>query len=145
MILYGRTMLASSIGLSEVLGAFLLFIGFAVRWVSLPLLALMLLTALVSLNGENILVLLKDLLSSDGFIRMETSTFSQSCVYFLMLLSLFFMGAGRYFSLDWFLYKSLDDKINDTKGWSKGVRVAENIRPAPLANSEANKNRISQI
>jgi len=47
--------LSSSIGWLEVIGAFLLLIGLAVRWISLPLLALLGLTALMALNGQDII------------------------------------------------------------------------------------------
>lgn len=135
-------LLANSIGLLEVMGAFLLFIGFAVRWISLPLLVLMVLTAFVALNGNNALVEIKSLLF--GYADMNSSPFSKALVYFLLLLSLFFMGAGRFFSLDWFIYSSLHNKINDSSGWAKGTKVGHDIKPAPLVNNEANKNRISQ-
>jgi len=137
-------MISLSIGLLEVIGAVFLFIGFAIRWISLPLLSVMALTAFISLNGENILNVMQSLLMNDGFMNVETTSFNKSVIYFLMLLSLFFMGAGRFFSVDWFLYRSLYDRIHDTSGWANGVRVAENIRPAPLVNHETNKNRISQ-
>ena len=49
-------LLTTSIGWLEIVGAFLLLIGFAVRWISLPLLALIILTAVVALNGESVVV-----------------------------------------------------------------------------------------
>ncbi len=42
---------------------------------------------------------------------MSTSAFSKALMYFLMLLSLFFMGAGRFFSVDWFLHRGMHKKI----------------------------------
>lgn len=105
------TVMGLSIGWLEVVGAFLLLIGFAVRWISLPLLALIILTAIVALNGENIIAALKGLLLSHGYTDMSGSAFSKALVYFLMLLTLFFMGAGRFFSVDWFLYRRLDKKV----------------------------------
>ena len=100
-----------AVGILEIAGAFLLFIGFAVRWISLPLLALVALTALVALNGENIFSALKDLLMTHGYTDMSNSSFGKAIVYFLMLLTLFFMGAGRFFSVDWFLYRRLQKRI----------------------------------
>ena len=101
----------TSIGWLEIVGAFLLLIGFAVRWVSLPLLALIILTAFVALNGESAVAAVKSLLTSHGYTDMSGSAFSKALVYFLMLLTLFFMGAGRFFSVDWFLHRKLDKKI----------------------------------
>jgi len=105
------TLLGLSIGWLEVVGAFLLLIGFAVRWVSLPLLALIILTAIVALNGESVITAVKSLLSNHGYTDMSGSAFSKALVYFLMILTLFFMGAGRFFSVDWFLHRKLDRKI----------------------------------
>ena len=101
-----------AIGGLEVIGALLLFIGFAVRWVSLPLLALIALTALIALNGEDIFATLKSLLMTHGYTDMSNTPFGKAIIYFIMLLTLFFMGAGRFFSVDWFLYRRLQSKIN---------------------------------
>ena len=54
---------------------------------------------------------LKTMLMTHGYTDMSSSAFSKSIVYFLMLLTLFFMGAGRFFSVDWFLHRRLDKKI----------------------------------
>jgi hypothetical protein len=32
--------------------------------------------------------------------------------YFVMLIALFFMGAGRWISLDWFIYRAMVQKVN---------------------------------
>lgn len=105
------TLLSLSIGWLELIAAFLLFIGFAVRWISLPLLALVMLTAMLALNGESGIDAAKGLLNTHGYTDMSGSAFSKSLVYFLALLTLFFMGAGRFFSVDWFLYRKLKKKI----------------------------------
>jgi hypothetical protein len=34
--------------------------------------------------------------------------------YFVMLIALFFMGGGRWVSLDWFIYRSLVQKANSS-------------------------------
>lgn len=104
-------MLPALVGGLEIVGAFLLLIGFAVRWISLPLLFLIGLTAFMALNGQDIITTLKELFATHGYTDMSTSAFSKALMYFLMLLSLFFMGAGRFFSVDWFLYRSLQNKI----------------------------------
>lgn len=99
------------VGGLEIAGAFLLLIGFAVRWISLPLLALIALTGLVALNGQDIVGALKEMLMTHGYTDMSDSGFAKSVIYFLMLLTLFFMGAGRFFSVDWFLHHGLQKKI----------------------------------
>ncbi len=99
------------IGGLEIIAAFFLLIGFAVRWISLPMLALVGLTALSALHGQDIVSAFKDLLLNHGYTDMSTSGFSKAVVYFLMLLALFFMGAGRFFSVDWFLHRRLHRKI----------------------------------
>jgi len=103
--------MAGVVGSLEILGAFLLLIGFAVRWISLPLLALIVLTALMALSGQDIVATLKEMLMTHGYTDMSSSGFAKSVVYFLMLLTLFFMGAGRFLSVDWFLHRSLQKKI----------------------------------
>lgn len=103
--------LTSSIGWLEIIGAFLLLIGFAVRWISIPLLGLIILTAIMALNGQDIVASLKEMLMTHGYTDMSHSDFSKTVVYFLMLLTLFFMGAGRFFSVDWFLHRRLHKKI----------------------------------
>ncbi len=109
-------MLPALVGGLEIVGAFLLLIGFAVRWISLPLLFLVGLTAFAALNGESIVATLKELLMTHGYTDMSTSAFSKALMYFLMLLSLFFMGAGRFFSVDWFLHRSMHKKIEAKNG-----------------------------
>jgi len=105
------SLLTTSIGWLEIIGALLLLIGFAVRWISLPLLALIGLTALIALNGQDIVATLKEMLMTHGYTDMSDSTFSKAVIYFIMLLTLFFMGAGRFFSVDWFLHRRLHKKV----------------------------------
>lgn len=104
-------LLPGIIGGLEVVGAFLLFIGLAVRWISLPLLGLLGITALAALGGQDIIASLKEMLLTHGYTDMSSSAFSKAVIYFLMLLALFFMGAGRFFSVDWFLYRRLNKKV----------------------------------
>lgn len=121
------SILPYAIGGLEVVGAFLLFIGFAVRWISLPLLALIALTAIVALNGQDIFATLKELLMTHGYTDMSTTSFGKAIIYFLMLLTLFFMGAGRFFSVDWFLYRRLQNRIKASQ--SKKVTQQQTLRP----------------
>ena len=123
--------LGFSVGLLEVIGAFLLLIGFAVRWVSLPLLALIVVTAFLALNGESVFTAIKSLLTTHGYTDMSGSTFSKALIYFLMLLTLFFMGAGRFFSVDWFLHRKLDKKIAANRV-STRVQVARDPKADPF-------------
>ena len=99
------------VGWLEVIGAFLIFIGLAVRWISIPLLGLIAITALIALNGQDVVEALKGVVMGHGYTDMTDSVFGKSIIYLLMLLALFFMGAGRFFSVDWFLYRRLNKKI----------------------------------
>jgi len=121
--------LTTSIGWLEIIGALLLLIGFAVRWISLPLLALVALTAYVSLGDQNIISALKDMLMTHGYMDMSDSAFSKAVVYFLMLLTLFFMGAGRFFSVDWFLHRRLHKKVLATD-------TVKNVKPVSHDNED---------
>ena len=123
--------LTTSIGWLEIIGALLLLIGFAVRWISLPLLALIGLTALMALNGQDIIATLKEMLLTHGYTDMSSSAFSKAIIYFLMLLTLFFMGAGRFFSVDWFLYRRLHKKIA-AKDTAKGSKQAHQNTDDPF-------------
>ena len=100
------------IGGVEVIAAFVLIIGFAVRWISLPLLVLMGFTVLLALGSQDILAAGENMLMNHGYTDVTTDGLTISVMYFIMLLSLFFMGAGRFFSVDWFLYRKLQKKIN---------------------------------
>ncbi len=118
---------------TEILGAILLVIGLGVRWISIPLMITMLVAmATVHLeNGwqavadkmspyppANIdgaidrLDAAKSILKANGDYSWLTETGSfvisnngveWAATYFIMLLVLFFMGAGKYFSLDYYI------------------------------------------
>ncbi|OOZ39120.1 HvfX family Cu-binding RiPP maturation protein [Solemya elarraichensis gill symbiont] len=121
--------------LTEAGGAILLVLGLAVRWISLPLMATMVVAA-VTVHLENgwlaiaegsgpfatertveavdKLALAKTILQQNGDYEWLTSSGSYvilnngiefAATYFIMLLALFFIGAGKYLSVyDW-LYK----------------------------------------
>ena len=131
------SLLAVSIGWLEVVGAFLLLIGFAVRWISLPLLALIILTALIALNGESLIASVKDLLMNHGYTDMSDSSFNKALIYFIMLLTLFFMGAGRFFSVDWFLHRRLNKRIiaSDAEKAALAARKQAKADPFDLDNT----------
>ena len=100
------------IGGVEVVAAFLLIIGLAVRWISLPLLALMGFAVLLALGGGDILAAGKNMLMTHGYTDATVDKLTLGVMYFIMVLSLFFMGAGRFFSVDWFLHRKLQRSID---------------------------------
>lgn len=125
---------------TEFFGAIALFFGVAVRWFSLPLMITMLVAAgTVHLdNGwqaitdpsapfanervieaSNKLVIVKDVLqehanydylTSSGSVVMLNNGIEFSITYFIMLLALLFMGAGRYVSVDYWVARKLYNK-----------------------------------
>lgn len=123
-------------GWTEVLGAIFLAVGFAVRWISIPLMFTMVVAA-TSVHWDNgwqaiadpegpfanerveasaqrlgaAKEILKehgnyDWLTESGPIVILNNGIEFAATYFLMLLSLMFMGGGRYFSLDYWLARA---------------------------------------
>ncbi len=119
---------------SELLGAILLLIGFAVRWMSIPLMVTMLVAAfsvhwqhgwLAIAEGADSLFATertigaierldraKSILQEHGNLGWLTENGSFvvlndgiefAATYFIMLLALFFVGAGRYLSFDYWI------------------------------------------
>ena len=111
---------------TETLGAILLLAGLAVRWISLPLMVTMVVAALSvhwdngwpaiasSADPEvaNRLNAAKDILreygrydwlTAKGNFVILNNGIEFAATYFIMLLSLLFTGAGRYFSIDYWL------------------------------------------
>lgn len=119
---------------TELVGAFLLVIGLAVRWISIPLMFTMIVAAVTAhwQNGWSAiadntfwlfstertqgagerLAKAKDILQEHGNYEWltETGNFVVSnngiefaATYFIMLLVLFFIGSGKYFSVDYWL------------------------------------------
>ncbi len=115
---------------TEVLGAVLLAIGLAVRWVSIPLMATMIVAA-VSVHWQHGWQAVADMqspfppadiglamerlesarailqehddyewLTGSGSFVISNNGIEWAATYFVMLLMLFFVGAGRYASLD---------------------------------------------
>jgi uncharacterized membrane protein YphA (DoxX/SURF4 family) len=115
---------------TEVVGAVLLLIGFAVRWISIPLMITMLVAAFAVhwQNGwqavadgqspfppADIDVAMERLerargilqehgnyewLTGSGSFVISNNGIEWAATYFVMLLALFFVGAGRYASVD---------------------------------------------
>jgi len=95
----------------EIVGAILLLIGFAVRWISLPILVLVVGTLVMMLSGKDIAQVAESFVATHGYVDPETNSLSQILTYLIMFLTLFFMGAGRYFSIDWMLYHKLQLRL----------------------------------
>ncbi len=121
--------------LTEAGGAVLLVVGLAVRWISLPLMITMVVAAVtVHLeNGwlaiaegsgpfatertieaseklDRARLILQehgnyDWLTSSGSFVILNNGIEFAATYFIMLLALFFIGAGKYLSVDGWLYK----------------------------------------
>ena len=122
---------------AEFFGAIALFFGLAVRWFSIPLMITMIVAAGAVhwdngwqaitdpsapfanervIEAANKLVIVKDVLkehtnydyiTSSGSIVMLNNGIEFSITYFVMLLALLFMGAGRYISADYWIEKQL--------------------------------------
>lgn len=128
-------------GWTEVLGAIFLSVGFAVRWISIPLIITMVVAALSAhwdngwqsiadpsapfanervMESAERLTRAKSILqehanyqwiTAKGSLVVLNNGIEFAATYFVMLLSLFFTGAGRYTSADYWLarrYMSAD-------------------------------------
>ena len=128
-------LLAWAATLTEIGGALFLLVGFAVRWISIPLMITMIVAAvtvhlkngwLAIAEGSGIFSsdrtagaierldkakdILKenanyDWLTENGNLVMLNNGIEFSATYFIMLLTLFFIGAGKYFSVDYYIKK----------------------------------------
>ena len=118
---------------TEYFGAILLLIGLAVRWIAIPLMVTMVVAAvtvhlpngwLAIADGAGVfatartegaierLDVAKNILQehgnyswlteNGGFVVLNNGI-EFSATYFIMLLTLFFIGAGKYFSVDYFI------------------------------------------
>ena len=122
---------------TEFFGAIALFFGLAVRWFSIPLMFTMLVAAGTVhwdhgwqaitdpsapfanervIEASNKLAIVKDVLqehtnydyiTSSGSVVMLNNGIEFSITYFIMLLALLFMGAGRYVSVDYWVERAL--------------------------------------
>lgn len=118
---------------TEVIGAVLLLVGLGVRWISIPLMATMVVAALTVHWGhgwqaivdpkspfppadidqalqrlESARNLLQqhgnyEWLTASGNYVISNNGIEWAATYFIMLLTLFFIGGGRYVSLDYWL------------------------------------------
>ena len=122
---------------TEFFGAIALFFGIAVRWFSIPLMFMMIVAAGTVhwdngwqaitdpsapfanervIEASNKLGIVKEVLqentnydyiTSSGSVVMLNNGIEFSVTYFIMLLVLFFMGAGRYVSVDYWIERAL--------------------------------------
>ena len=118
---------------SELLGAILLAIGLAVRWISIPLMVTMVVAAVTTHLSNGWLAIAEgsglfatertigaierldrakeilhehgnyDWLTENGSLVILNNGIEFAATYFIMLLALFFMGGGKYVSLDYWL------------------------------------------
>ena len=131
------TLMVYLAGGTELIGGICLVIGFAVRWVAIPLMITMAVAAgtahwdsgwhqfheaeqtvpwewrtdLIEEGNKRKAIVKKVLkehanykyLSETGSITILKNGIEVAASYFIMLLALFFMGAGKYFSIDYYL------------------------------------------
>lgn len=129
------TLLAWMASLTEAGGAILLFLGLGVRWVSIPLIATMIVAALTvhiqngwlaiaegsgffaterTMGAIDRLDRAKDILrehgdyswlTENGTIVILNNGIEFAATYFIMLMALLIIGAGKYISLDYWVAK----------------------------------------
>ena len=135
------TLMASLATAAEVGGAVLLLLGFATRWATIPLMITMVVAAIsvhwhngwqavhdlmspwVSENAPEALErlarareLLKEhgnynWLTEHGNLIISNNGIEWAATYFIMLLALFILGGGRYFSVDYWIKKRFMPKV----------------------------------
>ena len=128
--------MAWAAALTETGGAILLLVGFAVRWISIPLMVTMVVAAVTvhlpngwlaiaegtgpfaterTIGGIERLSRAKEILQQNGNYEWLTENGSIvvlnngiefAATYFIMLLVLFFIGSGRFFSMDYWVRKA---------------------------------------
>lgn len=120
--------------LTEVFGAIFLLIGFAVRWISIPLMITMIVAAVtvhlpngwlaIAEGGDSLFATERtvgaierldrikailqehgnyDWLTQNGGVAILNNGIEFASTYFIMLLVLFFVGGGRYVSVDYWI------------------------------------------
>lgn len=123
---------------TEILGAIALLFGIGLRYISIPLMATMAVAAITVhwdygwqaitdpgapfandrvMAAADKLAYAKEVLgenadysylTSDGSIVMLNNGIEFAATYFIMLLALFFIGAGKYVSVDYWIFKKLN-------------------------------------
>ena len=95
----------------EIFGAILLILGLAVRWIILPLIFIVGLMSVIVLKGQGLLDTVTQFIMTHGYTTVLNNDFEVSVVHLIMLFVLFFTGAGRFLSLDWFIAHAYTKKI----------------------------------
>ncbi|MCW5586519.1 MAG: DoxX family protein, partial [Chromatiales bacterium] len=124
-------LMAWAAALTEAGGAILLLIGLATRWISIPLLVTMVVAAVTvhwdkgwaaiaetpesaeRLTAANSLLQQHgnyDWLTANGEFVILNNGIEFAATYFIMLLALFFIGGGRYLSLDYWIARRFRDR-----------------------------------
>ena len=128
--------MAWAAALTEAGGAIMLLVGFAVRWISVPLMATMVVAAvtvhlqngwLAIAEGAGLFATPRtegaierldrakeilqansnyEWLTENGSLVVLNNGIEFAATYFIMLLVLFFIGAGRFFSMDHWIRKA---------------------------------------
>jgi uncharacterized membrane protein YphA (DoxX/SURF4 family) len=123
-------LMAWAAALTEAGGAILLLIGLATRWISIPLMITMVVAAVTvhwdkgwaaiaetpesaeRLTAANSLLQQHgnfEWLSGSGEFVILNNGIEFAATYFIMLLALFFIGAGKYFSVDYWIARQYRD------------------------------------
>ncbi|MDJ0740392.1 MAG: DoxX family protein [Gammaproteobacteria bacterium] len=123
--------MAWAAALTEAGGAALLLVGLATRWVSIPLMITMIVAAVTvhwqngwatiaeGYDASDRLNAAKSLLQTHGDYEWLTGSgqfvilndgIEFAATYFIMLLALFFIGAGKYVSLDYWIERRFRDR-----------------------------------
>lgn len=108
----GAETLLMLIGIIEVIAAIFLVLGFAVRWVVLALMFVVVVLGLIATGEAGFLSTMQQLVMSHGYTDMANNLTEVYLVHFVLLLALFFMGAGRWVSLDWYIYRNFMQRID---------------------------------
>lgn len=137
------TLMAWSVASIELIGAVMLFVGFGVRWISIPLMITMIVAMLLvhwqhgwqavadakfclfncddaeaaaeRLDAARNLLQQHghyDWLTEQGSIVILNNGIEFGATYFVMLLVLIFIGAGRFFSVDYWVDQKLKKLIS---------------------------------
>jgi len=123
-------LMAWAAALTEAGAAVLLLVGLATRWISIPLMVTMVVAA-VTVHWQNGWAAIAETpeaaerLAAANALLQQNSNFEWltgsgefvilnngiefAATYFIMLLALFFIGAGRYFSVDYWIARSYRD------------------------------------
>jgi uncharacterized membrane protein YphA (DoxX/SURF4 family) len=123
-------LMAWAAALTEAGGAILLLIGLATRWISIPLMITMVVAA-VTVHWQHGWAAIAETPESAERLAAATSLLQQhgnydwlsgagefvilnngiefAATYFIMLLALFFIGAGKYFSIDYWIEQRFRD------------------------------------